>query len=59
MRAEDLALALGGLDESFIAPAAADMLNDAYLGFSAVALGLIIWLVYIIIKNPKQLSTGK
>ena len=28
MRAEDLALALGGLDESFIAPAAADMLRD-------------------------------
>ena len=28
MRAEDLALALGGLDESFIAPAAADMLSD-------------------------------
>ena len=27
MRAEDLALALGGLDESFIAPAAADMLR--------------------------------
>lgn len=31
----------------------ADMLNDAYLGFSVVALGLIIWLVILFIKDPR------
>ncbi len=31
----------------------ADMLNDLYLGLSVVALGLIIWLVILIIKDPK------
>ncbi len=31
----------------------ADMLNDLYLGLSVVALGLIIWLVILLIKDPK------
>lgn len=39
--------------EAFFAPAAEDMLNDAFLGLSAVALGLVIWLVYLLIKDPK------
>ena len=38
--------------ESF-APAPLDMLNDLYLGLSVVALGLIIWLVIVLIKDPK------
>lgn len=38
----------------YFTPAAADMLNDAYLGFSVVALGLIIWLVIVLIKDPKE-----
>ena len=29
------------------------MLNDAFLGFSVVALGLILWLVILLIKDPK------
>ncbi len=33
-------------------PAAADMLNDAYLGFSVVALGLVIWLAVLFVKDP-------
>jgi hypothetical protein len=37
----------------YFTPAAADMLNDAYLGFSVVALGLIIWLVVVLVKDPK------
>ena len=37
----------------YFTPAAADMLNDAYLGFSVVALGLIIWLVTVLIRDPK------
>lgn len=38
--------------EEFFAPAAADMLNDAYLGLSVVALGLIIWIVVLLVKDP-------
>ena len=37
----------------FFAPAAADMLNDAYLGLSVVALGLLLWLVILLIRDPK------
>ncbi|MBR2832609.1 MAG: hypothetical protein IKE57_06785 [Oscillospiraceae bacterium] len=41
------------LHEEYFAPAAADMLNDAFLGFSVVALGLILWLIILLIKDPK------
>ena len=37
----------------FFAPPAADMLNDAYLGFSVVALALVIWIVRLLVKDPK------
>ena len=29
------------------------MLNDLYLGLSVTALGLVIWLVVLLIKDPK------
>ena len=38
----------------YFTPTAADMLNDSYLGLSVVALGLIIWLVILLIKDPKS-----
>ena len=38
----------------YFTPEAADMLNDAYLGFSVVALGLIIWLIIVLVKDPKN-----
>ena len=41
------------LKDEYFTPAPADMLNDSFLGFSVVALGLIIWLVVIMIKDPK------
>lgn len=31
-----------------------NILNDTLLGLSAVALGLIIWLVFLFIKDPKH-----
>lgn len=37
----------------FFTPAPADILNDFYLGLSVTALGLVIWLVYLLIKDPK------
>lgn len=41
------------LHDAYFAPAPADMLNDAFLGLSVVALGLIIWLVILLVKDPK------
>lgn len=41
------------LGAEFFTPTAADMLNDAFLGVAAVALGLIIWMVMVLIKDPK------
>ena len=41
------------LKDEYFTPAPADMLNDSFLGFSVVALGLIIWLVAVMIKDPK------
>jgi hypothetical protein len=38
--------------EAFV-PAPLDMLNDLYLGLSVVALGLIIWLVILLVRDPK------
>lgn len=41
------------LGAEFFAPAPVDMLNDFCLGLSVVALGLIIWLVILLVKDPK------
>ncbi len=37
----------------YFTPPAKDMLNDMYLGVSIIALGLIIWLVILLIRDPK------
>lgn len=42
------------LGAEFFAPASADMLNDLYLGLSVIALGLIIWLVILLVKDPRD-----
>ena len=42
------------LGAEYFTPAPADMLNDLFLGLSVVALGLIIWLVILLIKDPKK-----
>jgi len=41
------------LGAEFFAPAPVDMLNDFCLGLSVVALGLIIWLIVLLVKDPK------
>lgn len=41
------------LGAEFFTPEPASMLNDLYLGLSVVALGLVIWLVILLIKDPK------
>lgn len=37
----------------FFAPALEDMINDAYLGLSVVALGLVAWIIILLVKDPK------
>lgn len=37
----------------YFAPEPTEMLNDFYLGLSVVALGLIIWLIILLVKDPK------
>jgi multisubunit Na+/H+ antiporter MnhB subunit len=41
------------LKEAYFKPEPVEMLNDLFLGLSVVALGLIIWLVILLIKDPK------
>lgn len=41
------------LKADYFLQAPSDMLNDFYLGLAVVALGLIIWLVGLLIKDPK------
>lgn len=41
------------LKEEYFTPAIGDMVNDLFLGLSVVALGLVIWLVILLIKDPK------
>ncbi len=41
------------LQAEYFLPATEDMINDAFLGFSVVALGLIIWLVILFVKDPQ------
>ncbi len=41
------------LHAEYFAPAAEDMLNDLFLGLSVVALALVIWIVVLLVKDPK------
>lgn len=41
------------LKEEYFSPAATDMLNDAFLGVSVVALGLVIWVMDLLLHDPK------
>ena len=47
------------LKDEFFPPAAADMLNDSFLGLAVVALGLLIWLAMLLIKDPKNVLRGE
>ncbi len=41
------------LGAEYFTPAAEDMLNDSFLGLAVVALALVIWLVRLLILDPK------
>ena len=41
------------LQTEYFTPAVEDMINDSFLGLSVVALGLVIWLIRLLILDPK------
>ena len=47
------------LKADYFTPAPADMLNDLFLGLSVVALGLVIWIVVLLIKDPRGVIRAK
>ncbi|MBO4928365.1 MAG: hypothetical protein J5379_08980 [Clostridiales bacterium] len=47
------------LKEEFFQPEVADLINDSFLGFTVVALGLVIWLVVLLAKDPKGVLRSK
>ena len=42
------------LRAEYFTPAVEDMINDAFLGFSVIVLGLIIWMAVLLIKDPNK-----
>lgn len=40
------------LGADYFTPAVSDMVNDSFLGLSVVALGVVIWLAVLVIKDP-------
>ncbi|MBQ9443403.1 MAG: hypothetical protein IJU43_03795 [Lachnospiraceae bacterium] len=46
------------LGAEYFTPAPADMLNDAFLGLSVVALALVIWIVSLLIRDPRGVMTA-
>ena len=41
------------LGAEYFTPAINDMVNDSFLGLSVVALGLVIWVIRLLITDPK------
>lgn len=41
------------LKDAYFTPAPGDMLNDAFLGLAVVALGLTLWIIILLVKDPK------
>ena len=47
------------LKAEYFTPALEDMINDTFLGLSVVALALVIWLVILLIKDPRGTVRAK
>lgn len=41
------------LGAEMFTPAFEDMINDAFLGLAVIALALVIWIVILLIKDPR------
>ena len=49
----DAAFEYAELGARFFTPELPDLINDAYLGLYVVALGLVIWLVRLLVTDPR------
>ncbi len=38
---------------AYFTPEPAEMLNDLFLGLSVIALGLVVWCIVLLVKDPK------
>ena len=47
------------LGAEYFNPEPADLLNDLFLGLSVVALALVIWIVVLLIKDPRGVLRAK
>ena len=47
------------LKAEYFNPTPAEMLNDLFLGLSVVALGLLVWIVILLISDPKGVIKDK
>ena len=47
------------LKAEYFTPALEDMINDAFLGLSVIALALVIWIVILLIKDPRGTVRAK
>ena len=41
------------LGAEYFSPAPADMLNDLFLGLSVIALAMIVWVIVLLIRDPR------
>lgn len=46
------------IKSEYFSPSPADMINDGFLGLSVIALAMVIWVAYILIKDPKGTVRG-
>ncbi|MBQ9647566.1 MAG: hypothetical protein IJV43_04295 [Oscillospiraceae bacterium] len=53
MRLGDAAWEYAELREEFFTPDLADMLNHAFLGLSVAAFAMVVWLVILLVRDPK------
>lgn len=38
---------------AYFQPSAQDLLNDTFLGFAVIVLALVIWTIFLLVKDPK------
>ncbi len=46
------------LGAQYFTPALKDMINDSFLGLSVVALALVIWVVILLVSDPRDKIKG-
>ena len=42
------------LRAEYFTPALEDMINDTFLGLSVIALALVVWVIVLLVKDPKR-----